>query len=201
MDSDTQDGPGPTVTPLDQVLWRVLTGDAALIPFARAWLALLCRMLPGVDRAVLVLLQDGSLAPAACWPDGDPGVTTRQTAELALTERRGVVSRARTRGPSHLAFPLLFDAQDQGVIAVELTATTEAALREAMRHLQWGAAWIELHHRRTQAAVDATRLRQGYAALEVAATTLAADSFDAAARATATKMAVRLNASKSPSAG
>ena len=198
MDSDTQDGPGTaTVTPLDQVLWNVLSGDAALVPFARAWLALLCRMLPGVERGVLVLHQDGSLAPAACWPDGDPGSPQlAQTAELALTERRGVVSRARTRGPSHLAFPLLFDAQDQGVIAVELTATTETALREAMRHLQWGAAWIELHHRRTQAAVDATRLRQGYAALEVAATALVANSFDAAARATATEIAVRLNASR-----
>ena len=56
MDPDTQDGPDTaTVTPLDQVLWSVLTGEAALIPFARAWLALLCRMLPGVERAVLVL--------------------------------------------------------------------------------------------------------------------------------------------------
>src|SRR5271157_4194454 len=48
-----------TVTPLDQVLWSVLAAETAPAPFARAWLALLCRMLPGVARAVLVLRQDG----------------------------------------------------------------------------------------------------------------------------------------------
>lgn len=42
-----------TVTPLDQVLWTVLANEPAPGPFARAWLALLCRMLPGVVRAVL----------------------------------------------------------------------------------------------------------------------------------------------------
>jgi RND family efflux transporter MFP subunit len=191
-----------TVTPLDQVLWSVLTGETALLPFARAWLALLCRMLPGVARAVLVLRQDDALAPVARWPEGDPGsAQLAHVAELALTERRGVVSRPRGRAQgqgsaSHLGFPLLFDGEDQGVVAVECEGITDAALREAMRHLQWGASWIELRQRRGQASDDAARLRQGYAALEVAATALAADRFDAAARATATEMAVRLQASR-----
>ncbi len=79
-----------------------------------------------------------------------------------------MVSRPRTRGASHLALPLAFDGQDQGVIAVECQGVTETSLREAMRQLQWGVAWIELHQRRSRAASDATRLRQGYAALEVA---------------------------------
>jgi multidrug resistance efflux pump len=202
MDQDSLIGAeAATVTPLDQVLWSVLTSDAPLAPFSRAWLALLCRMLPGAERAVLVLSQDGALAPIARWPEGDPGsAQLAQVAELALKERRGVVSRPRARGASHLAFPLLHDRlqadHDRGVIAVECPGMTEAALRDAMRHLQWGASWIELHQRRTQAAGDAIRLRQGYAALEVAATALAADRFDAAARATATEMAIRLDASR-----
>jgi len=193
-----------TVTPLDQVLWSVLTGEAALAPFARAWLALLCRMVPGAARAVLVLRQDGALAPVARWPESDPGsAQLAQCAELALTERRGVVSRARGRGsriddsrPSHLAFPLLFDGEDQGVVAVECDGVSDAAMRDAMRQLQWGASWIELRQRRGQAAGDAARLRQGYAALEVAATALGSERFDAATRATATEIAVRLEASR-----
>jgi RND family efflux transporter MFP subunit len=202
-----------TVTPLDQVLWSVLTGEMALAPYARAWLALLCRMLPGTERAVLVLRQDGALAPFARWPDGDLGsAQLAHVAELALKERRGVVSRPRGRaqglavqGPasriddsraSHLAFPLLFDGEDQGVVAVELEGVGDAALRDAMRQLQWGASWIELRQRRVQSAGDSARLRQGYTALEVAATALAAERFDAAARATATEMAVRLEASR-----
>jgi RND family efflux transporter MFP subunit len=193
-----------TVTPLDQVLWSVLTGEMALAPFARAWLALLCRMLPGAARAVLVLRQDGALAPVAHWPEGDLGsAQLAHVAELALNEHRGVVSRPRGRPTraddgraSHLAFPLIFDGEDQGVVAVECEGVTDAALREAMRQLQWGASWIELRQRRGQAANDAARLAQGYAALEVAATALGAERFDAAARASATEMAVRLQASR-----
>ena len=221
-----------TVTPLDQVLWTVLANETAPGPFARAWLALLCRMLPGVVRAVLVLRQDGALAPMARWPDGDAGsAQLAQVAELALTERRGVVSRPRGRqaggqpaaagagpgvGPasglgiagglpgtpgddgraSHLAFPLTVDAAQEGVVAVECEGGADASLRDAMRQLQWGASWLELRQRRGQAAADAIRLRQGYAALEVAATALAAERFDAAARATATEIAVRLAATR-----
>ncbi|MEA2728156.1 MAG: hypothetical protein QOF70_2631 [Acetobacteraceae bacterium] len=200
-----------TVTPLDQVLWSVLTGETALAPFARAWLALLCRMLPGAARAVLVLREDAALAPIARWPEGDPGsAQLAHVAELALKERRGVVSRprGRTSGPqahatriddsraSHLAFPLLFDAEDQGVVAVELEGVNDAALRDAMRQLQWAASWIELRQRRIQSTEDSVRLRQSYTALEVAATALGAERFDAAARATATDIAVRLQASR-----
>ena len=196
-----------TVTPLDQVLWGVLSSEQSLVPFANAWLGLLCRMLQGAARAVLVLRQDGVAAPVARWPDGDAGsAQLAHVAELALTERRGVVSRPRGRAASsqatriddrasHLAFPLLFDGEDQGVVAVELENASDAALRDAMRHLQWGASWIELRQRRVQSADDTARLRQGYAALEVAATTLAADGFEGAARAAATEIAVRLGAS------
>jgi RND family efflux transporter MFP subunit len=228
MERESQTEPeGATVTPLDQVLWGVLINEPALVPFARAWLALLCRMLPGTARAVLVLRQDGALAPIARWPEGDAGsAQLAHVAELALKERRGVVSRPRGRaaglgvhglgGPgfnapgsaaqaqaaraddraSHLAFPLLFDGEDQGVVAVELDSVSDAALRDAMRHLQWGASWIELRQRRLQVTDDAGRLRQGYTALEVAATALGAEQFDAAARAAATDMAVRLDASR-----
>jgi cell division inhibitor SulA len=207
MDREPQTEPeAATVTPLDQVLWGVLSSEPSLVPFASAWLGLLCRMLPGAARAVLVLRQDGVAAPVARWPDGDAGTAQLvHVAELALKERRGVVSRPRGRAgsqatrsddrASHLAFPLLFDGEDQGVVAVELENASDAALRDAMRHLQWGASWIELRQRRAQSADDTARLRQGYAALEVAATTLAADGFEAAARAAATEIAVRLGAS------
>jgi RND family efflux transporter MFP subunit len=215
MERESQTEPeAATVTPLDQVLWGVLANEPAPVPFARAWLALLCRMLPGAVRAVLVLRQDGALAPIARWPEGDAGsAQLAHVAELGLKERRGVVSRARARaaGPSapglaaasrlddrasHLALPLLFDDADQGVVAVELETVSDAALRDAMRHLQWGVSWIELRERRLQASDAIARLRQSLTALDVAATALGADRFDAAARAAATEVAVRLDASR-----
>jgi multidrug resistance efflux pump len=92
--------------------------------------------------------------------------------------------------------PLLLDGEAVGVVAVECASVTDAATREIMRHLQWGVAWLELRHRRAQNAADSGRLRQGFGALEVAASALAAESFDAAARAAATELAVRLQASR-----
>ncbi len=197
-------GETATITPLDQVLWSVLTSETALVPYCRAWLALLCRMVPGVERAVLVLRQEDGLSPVAHWPEGDKGSgQLAHIAELALTERRGVISRARGRGgrpddnrPSHLAFPLLADGVDHGVVAVECEGVTDAGLRDAMRQLQWGASWIELRQRRGQATDDSARMRQGFAALDVAATALGSERFDAAARATATEIAVRMDASR-----
>jgi RND family efflux transporter MFP subunit len=188
-----------TITPLDQVLWSVLANETTPAAFARAWLTLLCRMVPGTERAVLVLRQDGALVPIARWPEGDLGsAPLSHVAELALTEHRGVVSRARGRDTrtAHLAFPLSRDESDQGVVAVECTGLSDAAVREAMRQLQWGASWIELRQRRVQATDDGARLRQGYAALEVAATALSAERFEAAARACATEMALRLDATR-----
>jgi RND family efflux transporter MFP subunit len=185
------------VTPLDQVLWSVLSGETALAPFARAWLTLLCRMVPACRRAVLVLRDADALSPVARWPEGDPGsAQLSHCAELALQERRGVVSRARDSRSAHLAFPLIVDGTDQGVVAVECDAVGDAQLREAMRQLQWSTAWIELRQRRVQATDDNSRLRQGFAALEVAATALSADNFEAAARACATDMSVRLQATR-----
>ena len=200
MDSDsTTETTGATVTPLDQVLWNGLTGETGLVPFAQYWLALLSRMVPGAARAVVVLRQDGVLSPVARWPEGDLGsAQLSQIADLALRERRGVFSRPRGRGAaaSHLALPLLWDGEDRGVVAVECDGIGDAALRDAMRQLQWGASWIELRQRRGQAAEDKARLTQGFAALEVSASALEAERFDAAARAVATETALRLQASR-----
>jgi RND family efflux transporter MFP subunit len=193
-----------SVTMLDQVLWSVLATETAAAPFARAWLGLLCRMLPGVERAVLVLDQNGALAPLARWPEGDVGsAQLAHIAELALEEKRGVVSRPRTprgrpdeRGPAQLGLPVLVDGAPVGVVAVECAGVADATTREIMRQLQWGVSWMELRQRRAQAAADAGRLWQGFGALEVAASALSAENFDAAARAMATELAVRLQASR-----
>lgn len=194
---ETASAEAATVTPLDQVLWSVLSGETELAPFARAWLTLLCRMIQGAQHAVLVLRQDDALSPIARWPEGDPGsAQLAHAAELALKERRGVVSRARGQRVSNLAFPLIFDGVEQGVIAVECEGVADTALRDAMRQLQWGVSWIELHQRRLRSSNDRERLRQGFTALEVTATALSAERLEAAARACATDLAVRMNATR-----
>jgi multidrug resistance efflux pump len=193
----------PSVTVLDQVLWSTLAGTAPIDAFARAWLTLQCRQLDRVERAVLVLRGPDGLAPVARWPEGDRGAPElAQIAELALEERRGVASRGRgitgaeEARPSLLAFPLLDGDALEGVIAVQCQGAGDSLMRETMRALQWGASWIELHRRRAASVSDRSRLRQSFAALEVTACALNAGSFGDAARATATELAVRLQASR-----
>jgi RND family efflux transporter MFP subunit len=193
-----------SVTMLDQVLWSVLATEAEPAPFAHAWLALLCRMLSGAERAVLVLNQKDTLAPIARWPEGDAGsAQLSHVAELALEQRRGVVSRPRAprarpedRGAAQFGLPLLIDGATAGVVAVECTGVSDATTREIMRQLQWGIAWMELRQRRAQSVEDTAKLRQGFGALEVAASALSAETFDASVRAMATELAVRLRASR-----
>ncbi len=193
-----------SVTVLDQVHWSRLADEHALDAFAAAWLALQCRMLERPLRAMLLLQRDGAFTPVARWPEGDSGSPgLAEIAEVASREKRGAASRGRGPGggiddgrAAHLAFPMMIDGDLAGIIAVEAAIAGDAALREAMRQLQWGIAWIELHRRRGEVRENAARLRQGFAALEAVASALASERFEDAARAVATELAVRFGATR-----
>jgi RND family efflux transporter MFP subunit len=190
----------PSVTVLDQVLWQSLTADAPLEAFARAWLTLQCRAIARAERGVLVLRDEaGMLAPAARWPEHDQGsAALARAAELALEHGSGVANPAASRidggTGATLAYPLAIDGAVAAVAAVECGQTTEAALREAMRALQWGLGGIEALLRRRADAARESRLALSVAALDIAATMLSAPRFDDAARALATEIANRTGA-------
>ena len=202
MDPLSQPADDATVTVLDQVHWRNLADAHALDVYAAAWLALQCRLLERPRRAVLVLRDAATLAPAARWPAGDagsPGLAA--IAEMALQQRRGVATRldggsaAEDSRPSHLALPILRDGEVEGVVAVEMLGEAgSGSLRETMRQLQWGVSWIELFARRAGQRADARRLGQSVGALEATASALSAENFTDAARGVATELAVRLGA-------
>jgi hypothetical protein len=154
--SGPQSGSG-RVSFLDQALWKQLQETTAPDVFLQAWLALQCRLVPGCQYGVVVLGEpdDGPFAPAAFWPD-DASVSPELSAvaELALSERRGVVqgeggessdSEPRDNG---VAWPLVIDGSLYGVVAVHVNGPVSGQLRSIMRQLQWGAAWIEILMRR-----------------------------------------------------
>ena len=193
--------PRAAVAVLDAALWSSLAGAAPLERFAAAWLALQCRMIDRAIRGVLVLRgAGGTLAPAARWPERDGGSPElSQAAELAMAERRGVASRSRSAGDERttlFAFPLTAPGSPEGVVAVECGPLPDAALRDVMRQLQWGAGWVELHARRSREGAAEARQRASMAALEVTASALQAGRLRDAARAIATELAVRLVASR-----
>jgi RND family efflux transporter MFP subunit len=186
---------------LEQALWRQLSEPADADAFFGAWLALLCRMIPGARRGVLLLSEpdDGSLAPCAYWPDANRGTARLSAAcDLAIGQRRGVVHGAPTgdrQRPSAIcaiAFPCIADGQLYGVVAVEQSVVPELDPRETMRQLQWGAAWIELMVRRTRGEYRNQAVDRSMTALGLIATCLEEARFRPACTAVVTELANRL---------
>jgi RND family efflux transporter MFP subunit len=165
-----------------------------------AWLAFQCQSVPGVLSGVLVLgpPDAGPFTPAAFWPDQQGGAPRlAEIAEQALADRRAVIMAlpaapgipARSFGIAH---PFDIDGHLHGVVALELSERPEAELQLALRALQWAAAWVEARLReqqQTQAQSSDARLM---AVLDLVASVLEEDRFEAACRSLVTELAMRL---------
>lgn len=198
---DDQPGTGKRegrVSFLDQALWKQLRSNSSPETYIQAWLALQCRLVPGCQRGVVVLGEpdEGPFAPAAYWPDEEsatPGLSA--IAELALSERRGVVQAPEEgqSGESMVASPFLIDGRMYGVIALEVAGRTPTQLRSIMRQLQWGSAWIEILLRRQSAEQDRNYLDRTTTALDMVAAAVEPKRFKAACTAAVTELATRLD--------
>lgn len=186
---------------LDQALWKQLSDAETPETFAKAWLALQCRIIDGVSRAVVVLgnADTGPFAPAAFWPDGESGSAgLTSAAESAMAERRGVVQgHEQDAGrlieqSCHVAYPFLVEQHLYGVVALEISGGAGAHLRAVMRQLQWGAAWIEFMLHRRGGEDDRRVGERTMMALDLVATALEEERFRAACAAAVTELAIRL---------
>jgi len=79
----------------ESALWAVLASAADAREYCQSWLAIQCRLIPGVLGGVVLLRLPGaeSYSAVAVWPDvrRDMSYLT-PTAQQALMERRGVVA-------------------------------------------------------------------------------------------------------------
>jgi len=192
-----QSAAGGNYSYLDQTLWTRLNDAASEQEFAQSWLDLQCSMI-GAAAGVVVLgpPAKGPFAPVAMWPrDSDSSVKLAAVAETAMQERRGVVRGWKRRsvtddGPAvALAYPLLVDEQMCGVVALALAGDANVDLRDAMRQLQWGLAWLEvLVRRKTFSSRDHL-----VAVLDLVALCLEHQHFRAAATALTTELATNLS--------
>ena len=188
---------GDAFSHLDQTLWTRLNEAASEQEFAQSWLDLQCKMI-GAAVGVVVLGPPGKgpFVPLAVWPEGsEASVELASVAETAMQERRGVVRGWKRRsvtddGPAvALAYPLLVDEQLCGVAALALAGDSHVDLRDAMRQLQWGLAWLEvLVRRKTFSSRD-----QLVAVLDLVALSLEHQHFRAAATALTTELATSLS--------
>lgn len=172
--------------------WERFIGADTEEAFFQSWLILQCRRVPTARQAVLVVARrDGPYVPAALWPEqgADPARLT-DVLERVIEERCGLVlKQADNEQLFGIAYPLLVDQQLPVAVAMEVQAGDEEGLREAMEHLQWSIAWLEVLFRRRRAGEDAATLRRLQAAVDLLAVALGETRFHGAATAFVTEMA------------
>ncbi len=157
---------------------------------AKSWLSVQCQMIPGVERALVVLAVPGSdtMVPAAVWPESGAEISALTgAAELAASKRNAVAQGSRT-GAGRLGYPLVANDRLIGAVAVEVSRASEAEQQVAMRLLQWGAAWFQVLVREKGLA-SRERLAT---VLELVGSAVEHANYDATATAIATELATRL---------
>lgn len=166
-----------------------------------AWIGLQCAAVPGSLQGVVVLgaADVGPFIPRATWPrGGETGKALAEAAEQALMSRQPMAVQIPAdavlgAASCAIAYPLEIDGHLHGVVALRITARPDDKLQWSLRQLQWGIGWLEAHARR-----DSEREEQGtqerlMTVLDLCATVLEQEHFEAAARALATEVATRQN--------
>ncbi len=174
--------------------WAQLRASRDVRAFSAAWLQIQARLIDAEVRYGAVVLgtpDQGPFAPTAVWPQG--AVRNPELAaaiEEAISKRHSVVKGSKpgvAKSPdSHaIASPLVVDGQICGAVALEVEHLSEAKLRQVTEQLEWGAGWLETNvHRNKYTSSD--RL---ITVLELIATSLHHDRFQASATAVATELA------------
>ncbi|HEY6967052.1 MAG TPA: efflux RND transporter periplasmic adaptor subunit [Burkholderiales bacterium] len=190
--SDARRGPGDDGDAYRSELWARLAHAADARSFASGWLDIQCRAFDGVIRGAVILRasEAAAYAPVAIWPEGIEGSPKlAAAAERCLKERRvevdGVTRNMRRQDPVFIAHPILVDDELYGAVALEVEGRAEAALRDLVQRLGWGIGWLEALSRRKTFTSKARLVT----VLELIATALQHERFQAAATAVATELA------------
>lgn len=172
--------------------WARLVHATDAAAFAAAWLDLQCRAFDGVIRAVVVLRGTDSpaFAPVAVWPEGIVGSPhLAAVAERALQTRAvavdGLKRNQKKQEPVFLAHPVIVDEELYGAVALEIEGRSEGGVRDVVQRLGWGIGWLEALARRKTFTSKARLVT----VLQLVATSVGNERFQAAATAVATELA------------
>ena len=187
----------------ENALWQQFVEAPTHKAFCQSWLALQCRMLEDV-RGSLVLLgtpDQGPFTPAAVWPNAKHSVKhLTAAAERALTERRGLlIKNDSSQDPEntspesyHVAYPIEVSGRLHGVVVLEVGPRPKHELQAVLRQLHWGAAWLEVLIRRTEALKSAHVNERLQKVLDLVASAVEHERFHPAAMAFVTGLATSL---------
>lgn len=205
---DQMHGSGGTIRPggdigrhiasLDPELWKVLTDARRFEELAGAWLTIQCKIIADVVCAAIVLVEagdEGARRVITTWPEGtDAGARLADAITVAQTQASGVTRKIASEDgigyqATQIAYPITLADVPINVIALEIKSRSTAQVRNAMRQLQWGSAWLREHLERQNSAAKDRALGRMSGALEILALSLEEERFAAACRACVTQLA------------
>jgi multidrug resistance efflux pump len=189
--SDARKGGGEG-SAFESEAWARLAHAADARSFAANWLEIQCRAFNGVIRGAVILRasETAAFAPVAIWPEGIEGSPKlASVVERALQQRAvvvdGVTRAAQRKDPVFIGHPILVDDELYGAVALEVEGRSEYEVRELVQRLGWGIGWLEALSRRKTFTSKARLVT----VLELIATALQHEHFQAAATAVATELA------------
>ena len=185
------EGTGGQLIFVDRVLWSQLAGASSAPDFCKAWLALQCSMIGGVECAVVVLKHVDAVGyePVAFWPNRE----ALQSSVMSLAEEalsRAEPQVAHDANALTVAYPIDVAGELAGVVCIGVRAGVEANL--VLRQLQWGSVWIDTYLQKADSGGEQQIAEQLITVLDLIATALSHKKFEDAARAVVTEMAVLL---------
>jgi biotin carboxyl carrier protein len=179
---------------LDAEAFGDLKNSRDTAAFAAAWLDTISRIISDMRQAVVLLGASGrgGFEPAGVWPKGAASSAALKSAsESAIKSGRLILQNSETgRGADAIntiaiAYPFTINGRISGAAAIEIEQGDDAATRLAMDQLEWGCGWLETIVRRRR-VTNTDRL---VTVVELLATSLHHDRFQAAATAVATELA------------
>lgn len=134
----------------ERALWAQFIDAGSTDSFCQSWLAIQSRMIHGVIGGLVLMRssEESVYSPIAVWPDVRHKMEhLTPTAEQALKERRGVLTKHEVSGVEklaryHIAYPVEFEKQLLGVVVLEVSSRADDELQKALRHLHWGIGWL-----------------------------------------------------------
>lgn len=142
--------------------------------------------------------DSGPFTPVAVWPDAKLNMHhLTVAAERSLKERRGLLVEKdsdpayRNNFPEnfHIAYPIEVAGKIHGTVVLGVDEHDRAVVQKIMRQLLWGAAWLEVLIRRTQAATSDEVSKRLQIVFDLLASAVENERFHEAAMAFVTRMA------------
>lgn len=200
--TDQNDHGAGSLAVLESAMWRRLEAAGRDDDMPAAWLVLQCGMIDGVTRAIVRIDEHGRFRTVAALPEhGEAPPDLIETARMALDERRPVARGAQRDGDDPtVAVPVLIENRPVAVVALRVavagTSQIRDELKDVIRQLQWGVAWLRDHMRHGRAAAGNADEARSRAALGIVASVLEQERFATACMAAATELAIRFDCTR-----